>query len=89
MLIKTVSDFRKAMRETKNIYPGGYEFVFHASGGGHLCRKCVKQNAARVVLALALRDEQDIWYLYGSESTSQMEGPVICDECDKILLDVD
>lgn len=89
MEIKTISDFRQAMRETKNIYPGGYEFVFHASGGGHICRKCIEKNIPLVLCALALKDQNDIWYLYGVESTANMDGPVICDECDKILLDVD
>lgn len=89
MEIKTPAELTKAIRETENIYPGGYEFVFLASGGGELCRKCVLDNSVQIAWAVQRQVKNDSWYVYGVQSTSEMDGPVICDHCDKILLDVE
>lgn len=88
MEIKTVFDFRKAFRETKNIYPGGYEFVFLCDDGGEICRKCAKKHARNIIESISQKINNG-WRVTYSDSTSNMEAPVICDNCNKILLDVE
>ena len=88
MLINTVSDLRKAMRETRCIYPGGYEFVFITQDGAELCRQCVK-NEFRSIADSVSSKLMDGWWVIECHSTANDNAELItCDHCDKTLLDV-
>lgn len=53
MVIKTISDFRAAMRNGPYAWPGGYPMFFWTADGGALSFAAVKKNRRIILEAIA------------------------------------
>lgn len=53
MHIKTISDFRKAMRDGKWAWPGGYPRYFICDDGEALSFEAAKENRRRILDSIA------------------------------------
>ena len=60
MNIKTLSDFRAAMRNGPYAWPGGYPLYFITSDGAALSFKAAKDNARLIIESLG-HNTQDGW----------------------------
>lgn len=65
MLIKSISDFRAAMRDGQYAWPGWYPRYFVTSDGGALSFKTAKAERRNILEALASGDTWSGWHVYG------------------------
>lgn len=61
MRIKTVGDFRKALRHGPYAWPGGYPVFFITNDGAALSYEAVKAERQQVVRAIGHRDSFSGW----------------------------
>lgn len=64
MQIKTLSDFRAAMRNGPFAWPGGYPLYFITDDGAALSFKAVKENL-RLIIDSVANDLNDGWKVVG------------------------
>jgi len=62
MLIKTVSDFRKAMRHGPYAWPGGYPCYFIANDGEPISFEAAKAEKRQIIESIG-RGIRDGWHL--------------------------
>ena len=67
MEIKTVSDFRKAIRAGAYAWPGGYPLFFITADGGALSFEAAKAEARQVIGAIGHRQWQSGWRIIAAE----------------------
>jgi hypothetical protein len=60
MEIKTISDFRRAIRNGPYVWPGGYPIYFLCADGGVLSFKAAKAERRSIIEAIA-RDNAKDW----------------------------
>jgi hypothetical protein len=65
MLIRTVSDFRKAYRTGPYAWPGGYPCYFVTADGAALSWKAAKECRREILNAIASDDRQSGWRIVG------------------------
>lgn len=86
MLIKTVSDFRRAVRIGPYAWPGGYDLYFITSDGGCICHACANKERRNIADSVATKCD-DGWRVVALEATCDTDGPVQCDHCYTVLLE--
>jgi len=77
MDIKTIGDFRRAMRAGPYAWPGGYPVFFITADGGALSFKAARDNRREVVSAIACDDKGGGWRIVAADIA--WEGPLFCD----------
>jgi hypothetical protein len=77
MEIKSISDFRKAMRNGPYAWPGGYPCYFITSDGAALSFKAVKQELRNILEAIAHK-KNDGWRVIGFDINYEDEN-LFCD----------
>jgi hypothetical protein len=65
--IRTISDFRKAMRHGPYVWPGGYPVFFVMADGEALSFAAAKAERRNVLAALAANDRHSGWLPVGLE----------------------
>lgn len=78
MDIKTISDFRRAVRNGPYAWPGGYPLYFVTSDGGALSFKTAKQERRSILEALRTDDKDSGWYVVGTNINYE-DADLICD----------
>ncbi len=81
MHIKTISDFRKAMRAGPYAWPGGYPIYFPTTDGGALSFKAARDNRREILEAIACEDKWSGWHVCAAEIA--WEGPLFCSLTDQ------
>ncbi len=84
MLIKTVADFRMALRFGPYAWPGGYDHYFVTSDGGCLCHTCADAERRNIVDSVATKCD-DGWRVVALDATCNTDSEVRCDHCSKVL----
>lgn len=67
MLIRSISDFRAAMRNGQYAWPGGYPCYFVTSDGAALSFDAARKERRNILEALATHDIRSGWHVYGVE----------------------
>jgi hypothetical protein len=65
MHIKTISDFRRAMRHGPYAWPGGYPCYFITADGGALSWRAAREERRLILTALRDRDSTGGWLVTG------------------------
>lgn len=65
MQIRSISDFRQAMRNGPYAWPGGYPLYFVTADGAALSFKSAKANRRHILDALRDRDVHSGWCVIG------------------------
>jgi acetyl-CoA carboxylase alpha subunit len=81
MQINSVSDFRKAVRNGKYAWPGGYPLFFICDDGGALCCDCVKTERRNILESVA-HNHKDGWKVAALDINYEDTG-LHCDHCSK------
>ena len=77
--IRTISDFRAAVRTGSYAWPGGYPLFFLCDDGGTLCPACVKTERRNFLESIAHK-QRDGWRVVGIDIN--WEDPALsCDHC--------
>lgn len=63
MLIKTISDFRRAYRAGPYAWPGGYPCYFITADGATLSFEAAKERRHEILQAIANKDSQSGWHI--------------------------
>lgn len=79
MNIRTVSDYRKAIRNGAYAWPGGYPLYFVCDDGGALCCDCAKMERRNILESLA-RGISDGWRVCGVDVNWE-DAELVCDHC--------
>lgn len=81
MHVKTVGDFRRAVRLGAYAWPGGYALFGVTDDGGTICAPCMAKE--RRVIVSAIGDEcSDGWRIVAVDCVANTDGQVRCDHCD-------
>lgn len=79
--IATVQDFRRAIRQGPNVWPGLYPLFFIHVNGDVTCHACATSERRNIIdgigLGTTLRGDQ----LAGYDATCNVDGPIVCDTC--------
>jgi hypothetical protein len=78
--IKSVSDYRKAVRSGAYAWPGGYPLFFVTSDGAALCWNCGAKKERRNVLE-AIRDKSGNGWRIVAVDINWEDGDLCCDNC--------
>lgn len=81
MLINSISDFRKAMRNGPYAWPGGYQCWLVTSDGACLSFEAAKAERRNILEALASNDKGSGWQVFRVECEANGDWPdgVYCD----------
>lgn len=80
MLINSISDFRKAIRQGSHAWPGGYPLFYICDDGGALCYNCAKTERRNVLESINTKS-RDGWRVVAVDIN--WEDPYLyCDNCD-------
>lgn len=77
MNIKTLSDFRAAMRNGPYAWPGGYPLYFITNDGAALSFEAVRENLRLVIDSIA-NDMRDGWRVIGCDVNWE-DDSLLCD----------
>jgi recombinational DNA repair protein (RecF pathway) len=78
-MIKTPSDFGRALRSGPYAWPGGYPTYFATDDGAALCHECARAEGKQVTAAI--RDgARDGWRVVAQEINYEDAG-LYCDNC--------
>jgi len=77
MDIRTLSDFRRAMRAGPYAWPGGYPVYFVTADGAALSFQAARDNRREILDAIASDDNGGGWRVVGADLA--LEGPLFCD----------
>jgi hypothetical protein len=80
-LIKSISDFRAAIRQGNHAWPGGYPLFFICDDGGALCPKCAKTERRNIVEAIAYNLAGG-WRVSGIDINWE-DTTLFCDHCNE------
>jgi hypothetical protein len=82
MRIKTVGDFRRAVRMGPYAWPGGYSIFGVTSDGGVLCARCMDAERRSIAYAIG-HDVPDGWRVEAVDCMANVDGDdtMICDGC--------
>lgn len=80
-MIKTISDFRAAVRNGPYAWPGGYPLFFLCDDGGALCPACVKTERRNILESIAHK-QSDGWRVIAHEINWE-EQDMLCDHCNE------
>lgn len=78
--IKTVAQFKAALRAGAYAWPGGYSIYFITDDGAVLCHACAKKEARQIIPSIA-QQSRDGWRVLGCACTADDEYGVVCDHC--------
>lgn len=78
MQIKTIRDYKRAVRAGPFAFPGGYPLVYLCSDGGVLCHSCCIGEAAEIMRAIRDGDSSG-WRVVACDAL--YEGDSTCDHC--------
>lgn len=81
MIIDTISDFRRAMRNGPYAWPGGYPLYFITSDGAALSFEAVRENVRLVLESIAHRSD-DGWRVVALDINYE-DGLLYCDHTNK------
>jgi hypothetical protein len=81
--IRTVADFKATLRHGPYAWPGGYPLYLLCADGGALHFKCARENAKRIIAAIAdrpkgYRDQQ--WECVACDVNYE-DNELTCDQC--------
>lgn len=80
MKIRTVHDFRRAVRQGPYAWPGGYPLLFWCDDGEALCCDCAKTERRHILEAIRDNSRSDQWRV--TTLQMHMEGaPEQCAHC--------
>jgi hypothetical protein len=83
MLIRSISDFRAAVRQGPYAWPGGYPLYFVCDDGGALCPACVKAERRSILDSIA-NGYRDGWRVVGIDVNWE-DADLTCDHCGKAI----
>lgn len=83
MLINSISDFRRAVRNGPYAWPGGYPLFFICDDGGALCCKCVKTERRNILESIA-SDSRDGWRVTAIDINYE-DSQLFCDHCSDVI----
>ncbi len=67
MNIKTIEDFKSALKEGPHCWPGGYPLFFVCDDGSALSYQYAKENAPLIESAIADKDSTGGWLVVACE----------------------
>ncbi len=79
MQIRTISEFRSAVRNGPYAWPGGYPIYFVCDDGAALCCKCVKKERRSILSSIADK-MNDGWRVIGLDVNYE-DDMLHCDNC--------
>lgn len=77
MNIKTIADFRAAMRSGPYAWPGGYPLYFITNDGAALSFEAARENVRQIIWSIA-NNARDGWRVVGCEVNWEDDG-LLCD----------
>jgi len=77
--IRTISDFRAAVRHGPYAWPGGYPLYFLCDDGAALCCDCAKAERRNVLEAIACKARNG-WRVVGQDINWE-DDTLLCDNC--------
>lgn len=77
MEIRTISDFRRAMRNGPRTWPGGYPLYFVCADGEALSFKAAREERRNILQALAYNDTRSGWFVVGVDVNLE-DGELVC-----------
>ncbi len=80
MRIRSISDFRRAVRNGPYAWPGGYPLYWVMADGGALAFKNANRFACRHVMLEALRDGNDAQWRPVALEINWEDSELICDQ---------
>lgn len=84
MQIKTVSDFRAAVRNGPYAWPGGYPLFFICDDGAALCCKCAKAERRNILESIAHNQRGSGWRVEAMDVNWE-DAELICDGCNHLI----
>jgi hypothetical protein len=78
MVIKTVHDFRRAIRSGPYAWPGGYPLYFECDDGGALSFRTAKENRRRILESIVNGEPGDGWRVVAMEVNWE-DSELLCD----------
>jgi hypothetical protein len=81
MHIKSIGDFRQAVRNGPYAWPGGYPLFFICDDGGALCCACVKTERRNIIESVA-HQSRDGWRVVAADINWE-DNDLNCDHCNK------
>jgi hypothetical protein len=82
MLINSISDFRKAIRNGAYAWPGGYPLYFITSDGAALSFEAAKAERRNILEALRDNDKRCGWHVCAVDVNWE-DGEMVCDHTGK------
>ena len=79
MQIRTISEFRSAVRNGPYAWPGGYPVFFLCDDGAALCCKCAKKERRSILSSIADK-VNDGWRVTGADINYE-DDMLYCDNC--------
>lgn len=86
MLINSISDFRRAMRNGQYAWPGGYQLYFVMADGEALSFQAARANVRQILEAICARDirPRDQWLPLGVEVNWE-DNDLRCCDSDELI----
>lgn len=84
MLIHTVSDFRRAVRNGPFAWPGGYDTFAITHDGAALCYDCMDKERRLIADAIG-NNLNDGWRVVAIDATCNTDSEVVCDHCGAVI----
>jgi hypothetical protein len=81
MHIKSISDFRTAVRHGPYAWPGGYPMYFICDDGGALCCNCVRTERRNILESIASKS-RDGWRVVALDINWE-DSTLYCDHCNE------
>ena len=81
MNIKTINQFRAAVRQGRWAWPGGYPTFFICSDGEALCHDCIRKERRQIIDSVA-NQIHDGWQVVGLDINWE-DPELYCAHCDK------
>jgi len=82
--IRTVAQFKAALRAGAYAWPGGYECSFVTSDGAAICFKCARQEARNIFDSIR-HDLRDGWRVMACDCSANYDDVQICDHCSETI----
>ena len=77
MEIRSISDFRRAMRNGPHAWPGGYPLYFVTADGEALSFKTAREERRNILQAIADNDTRSGWRVVGVDVNWE-DGGLVC-----------
>jgi len=77
--IRSISDFRAAVRVGRYAWPGGYPLYFVCDDGAALCCDCVANNRRQILDSIA-HNRRDGWRVV-AQDVNWEDDLLLCDNC--------